>query len=368
MAVPPPPPAAAAVGVSQGKMVHLERSHPALIESIKRILTGENIIANCAIRDFDGAEFFVLLVDEGATVQVSIQHSIPLAYYQTQKLVANVKATLERHFTPFASLGCRIVDPPASPDFLATIAIATAPFLEDPTASVPSSAMLQEVAALRTIGAAPCFLQAFETILLVPQGGGGHQGSTSTNAKGIANTAGPTTSSSHFRIPYRAAASGAPPGSRDECFFIYAAQGNYFVSLNLHVPDSDDRLFAKAFLAAFMDARKLDKAVQSAPSFLFTQEQAPPSLRHLPYPEATAAASPTTMWVTFGLSRKNMEPLAKALVTIQHLMNFRAYLFYHIQTCRSFMHTKMRERMTLSLQVLNRAKTKATGKARVQIE
>jgi len=42
--------------------------------------------------------------------------------------------------------------------------------------------------------------------------------------------------------------------------------------------------------------------------------------------------------------------------TINLVQNFRDYLHYHIKCSKAYMHTRMRERVSTWLQVLNRAR------------
>lgn len=47
--------------------------------------------------------------------------------------------------------------------------------------------------------------------------------------------------------------------------------------------------------------------------------------------------------------------------SIVALVNFRNYLHYHIKCSKAYMHMRMRKRVTMLLQILNRAKPEASG-------
>jgi actin related protein 2/3 complex subunit 2 len=304
------------------RLLFMEKAHPAVIETVRRITTGENDIAHAGIRDFDGNEYVVRVNDDATAIIVGIRHQVPKAFFE-KNCADELAALLGKHF------GKAIAAPPvAEEDHLATVVI---PLPEDEAAKVVTSPLLAKAASLRTICLAAPFVKCVEMF----------QANKLTFK---------------MRVPYRP----------NESIYLFPAKGNLNVVVSIVVPDKSDRILVRTFLTEFAEAKKLDRQAAGGPGFAFLHGEAPP------FPEGLSAAEPngdeSVFWCQFSLSKKSMESQANTELCAEFLANFREYVMYHMQCTRSAMHARMRERVKNSLQVLTRAKTSTTGRPRITIQ
>lgn len=321
-------------------MLLLDLVHPALLEAIRRISSHENSTPHCAVRDYDGAELVVSVAlpaasaEEGdepavdhavaAVATVSLKHPAGLGGLDKHGNLAAVLKSVAHGFGA-AGLGvaCVLRDAP-EPGAVATI---------DVTLGTPASdAALARASQLRVLCLTAPFLHLFAQF--------------ATNPAGVVPT----------RVPYR----------QGESLYLLQVKGIFLVVISVVCPDPEERLFVRNFLQGMFDVKKAEKSIAGAPGFEFSNGKAP---NDLPAALAAEPESEATFWVTFGLGAKHMsgeKPGPAATVT--QIVNFRSYLTYHIACARSQIHAEMRARVEASLQVLNRAKTTTTGKARVQIK
>lgn len=329
-------------------MLLLDLAHPALVESVRRIAARENSVSHCAVRDYDGVELAVTMalppapptdaeVEAGAppldpalaavpaVATVSVRHTAPLSELNR---FGNLTAVLRSVTVGFGASGwaaCATVRDKPEEGAVATVDITLG--------HAHSDAAIARASQLRTAClCAPLFHQFSQfckspAVPAIPQ-----------------------------RISYR----------RGESLYVVSVKTVFLVILSVVCPDPEERLFVRNFLQSMSDVKKHEKGVAGAPGFDFTNGKAPADL------PASLIAEPetdATFWCTFGLGAKHLEgskPGPEA--TVLQLVNFRSYLAYHIACARSQIHSEMRGRVESALQVLNRAKTSTTGKARVQIK
>jgi len=108
--------------------------------------------------------------------------------------------------------------------------------------------------------------------------------------------------------------------------------------------DPDDVVIGTVFLKEFK------KSVGGAPTVDFTNGEPPLELRGKTIPRAQNVG-----YVTFVLFDRHIQN-TKIDQTVDTLQTFRNYLHYHIKCAKSHLHTCMRNRVELLLQILNRAK------------
>lgn len=107
--------------------------------------------------------------------------------------------------------------------------------------------------------------------------------------------------------------------------------------------DSDDSVIGRVFLQEFK------KSIAGAPAVDYSAT-APLELKgvsNLPRGDVG--------YLTFVLFDRHFKG-AKKVQTAQLLSTFRNYLHYHLKCCKSYLHTRMRNRVDELLKVLNRAK------------
>jgi actin related protein 2/3 complex subunit 2 len=117
------------------------------------------------------------------------------------------------------------------------------------------------------------------------------------------------------------------------------------VIFSINFVDADDVVFGKVFLQEFK------KNVTGAPTVDFTVKNPPLELKDV----KDAPKSDNIGYVTFVIYDRHFKGDKKHSVA-ENLPTFRNYLHYHIKCCKSNLHTRMRNRVDLLLQILNRAK------------
>jgi len=117
------------------------------------------------------------------------------------------------------------------------------------------------------------------------------------------------------------------------------------VIFSINFVDADDVVFGKVFLQEFK------KNASGAPTVDFTVKNAPGELKEV----KDKPQSDNIGYVTFVLFDRHFKGDKKNSVA-ENLPTFRNYLHYHIKCCKSNLHTRMRNRVDLLLQILNRAK------------
>jgi len=117
------------------------------------------------------------------------------------------------------------------------------------------------------------------------------------------------------------------------------------VIFSINFVDADDVVFGKVFLQEFK------KNASGAPTVDFTVKNPPLELKDV----KDAPRADNIGYVTFVLYDRHFKGDKKMSVA-ENLPTFRNYLHYHIKCCKSNLHTRMRNRVDLLLQILNRAK------------
>ncbi|CAI5723344.1 unnamed protein product [Hyaloperonospora brassicae] len=150
---------------------------------------------------------------------------------------------------------------------------------------------------------------------------------------GNANTLSPV------QIPYR----------RNETIYVLPQADRIVIVYSVCFDDKTDQAIARVFLQEFVDTRR---TVNNAPPVAFGKDpplelRGAPGLRNSPdlVGYLSLAIFPTHVDTT--------EKRIKAATLVQGLRN---YLHYHIKASKTYLHIRMRKRVDLLLQVLNRAR------------
>jgi len=130
-----------------------------------------------------------------------------------------------------------------------------------------------------------------------------------------------------------------------EAIYIKGDQERVTIVYSINFKDQDDQVLAKTFLQEF------SKTTSGAPSVAYSQKEAPGELKGV----AGVKEGEGRGFVTFVLF-KNHFSAQRASGNINNLMMFRDYLHYHIKCSKAHLHSCMRERVSILLQILNRAK------------
>ncbi|KAG2777332.1 hypothetical protein PC129_g15329 [Phytophthora cactorum] len=141
------------------------------------------------------------------------------------------------------------------------------------------------------------------------------------------------------QIPYR----------RNETIYVLPQADRIVIVYSVCFEDKTDQAIARVFLQEFVDTRR---TVNNAPPVAFGKDpplelRGAPGLRHSPdlVGYLSLAIFPTHVDTT--------EKRIKASTLVQGLRN---YLHYHIKASKTYLHIRMRKRVDLLLQVLNRAR------------
>lgn len=134
-----------------------------------------------------------------------------------------------------------------------------------------------------------------------------------------------------------------------EAVYLKPEGDRAIIIFSIQFRDADDVIFAKVFLQEYQDARR---TMSNAPSVTYSQKEPPLELKGV----RNLIVGESQGYVTFVLFAPHLADARKEQ-TIDNIQTFRNYLHYHIKASKAYMHTRMRNRVTSLLQVLNRAKT-----------
>jgi len=137
--------------------------------------------------------------------------------------------------------------------------------------------------------------------------------------------------------------------------FIYYVpmEDRVTVVFDVGFKDPTDLCISKVFLLEFNEMRR-HRELASAPQPLFMTTP-PQEITRSPQLNATVSANQFRVgYLSFGIQPRHID--AKSIDnTVDRIVQFRAYIHYHIKCSKSLMHTRMRKRVESLLQVLNRA-------------
>lgn len=127
-----------------------------------------------------------------------------------------------------------------------------------------------------------------------------------------------------------------------ESFWLKLDGDRIIVIYGIYFEDPDDAVIGKVFL------QEMGKLLQGAPAVDVHLKDPPRELARVPNLKAHGYAS-------FLLESRHFAPKQRDN-TINLLIQFRNYVHYHLKCSKAYLHIRMRNRVNLLLQVLNRAK------------
>jgi len=137
---------------------------------------------------------------------------------------------------------------------------------------------------------------------------------------------------------------------RGEALYLKKSEGKIIFIFSIAFGDKDDVVYGDTFLKELSDVRK---QISSAPPVLFSLREPPLELAQV----QGVSRADNQCFVSFVLA-PGAAGSARREQTVDNIMLFRNYLMYHIKCSKAYMHTRMRARTEVLLQVLNRAKMK----------
>lgn len=139
----------------------------------------------------------------------------------------------------------------------------------------------------------------------------------------------------------------------DESLFVEARGDRVTVIFSTLFTDSTDAVIGKIFLQEFRDCRK-----GNAPGVIYSYGEPPLELK-----DSGARVGNNVGYITFILNPRHTTGDARAN-TIDLIYTFRTYLHYHIKCSKAYMHSRMRNKTSEFLKILNRAKPEVKNVAR----
>ncbi|SMN21594.1 similar to Saccharomyces cerevisiae YNR035C ARC35 Subunit of the ARP2/3 complex, which is required for the motility and integrity of cortical actin patches [Maudiozyma saulgeensis] len=141
----------------------------------------------------------------------------------------------------------------------------------------------------------------------------------------------------------------------NENMFIKPSNDRITVIFETFFQDETDKVFGKVFLQEFVDARKRNRDIQSAPQVIFSTEPPLELQNHLPKGNEVGDEA-SKRFITFVLFPRHFANEELQFKTVSQLTLFRNYFHYHIKCSKAYMHSRMRYRVDTFVKVLNRAK------------
>ena len=120
----------------------------------------------------------------------------------------------------------------------------------------------------------------------------------------------------------------------EENIFIKPSNDRVTIIFETIFQDETDKIFGKVFLQEFVDARKRNRQIQSAPQVLYSHEP-PLELKRLYQPPKVAEQS--RRFITFVLFPRHFQTKELQFHSICQLTLFRNYFHYHIKCSKAYM-------------------------------
>lgn len=131
-----------------------------------------------------------------------------------------------------------------------------------------------------------------------------------------------------------------------EYMFVCQSPTKVTVVFYVDFSDTTDRAMARVFLQEFVEAQR---SVRTAPPVSFSKEP-PMEISSLKFDWRPDSAG----FISFALEDRHVQG-AKKETAVSMLVSFRSYLHYHIKCSKTYLHMRMRGKVTGWLKVLNRA-------------
>lgn len=327
------------IRVSRSKMLHLQPSNlliqKTLSEAIEANQSGSPLIFDRIISDFDYTNFHVSNdVDNKAILFLSIRTKAWESILNCDNGKQGILPYLSAKYTKLA--GIEIVSSTES-GFDYTLSIDLNQLTQD--------TILQLSLLKPRIMSYPFHLSFQEFVTL-----SANNPTTTTVTVGkfneeTGNVSSIDVSKTLYTIQYR----------DNENIFIKPSNDRITVIFETSFQDETDKILGKVFLQEFVDARKRNRDIQSAPQVIFSSEPPLELQNHLPK-NNEGKDDTSKRFITFVLFPRHFANEELQFKTVSQLTLFRNYFHYHIKCSKAYMHSRMRYRVDTFVKVLNRAK------------
>lgn len=139
------------------------------------------------------------------------------------------------------------------------------------------------------------------------------------------------------------------PFRRNETMYVLPQQDRIIIVYSVCFDDKTDQAVARVFLQEFVDTRR---TVNNAPPAAFSKDP-PLELRGAP---GLRNSTDLVGYLSLTIFPEHVNTLEKRKKSASLVQGLRNYLHYHIKASKTYLHIRMRKRVDLLLQVLNRAK------------
>nr|CCA15961.1 peptidase putative [Albugo laibachii Nc14] len=139
------------------------------------------------------------------------------------------------------------------------------------------------------------------------------------------------------------------PFRQYESIYILPQLDRVVVVFSVLFEDKTDQAIARVFLQELVDSRR---AVNNAPPVAFNKDP-PLELRGA---SGVHAGKGLVGYLSFAIFPEHVNTIEKCEKAATMLQGFRNYLHYHIKCSKTYLHIRMRKRVDLLLQVLNRSR------------
>ena len=138
---------------------------------------------------------------------------------------------------------------------------------------------------------------------------------------------------------------------RSGLMFVIPKAEKTVIGFLLSFNDVTDRAMAKIYLQEFLETSRTVRSA-TTPGIMFSKD-VPPDLAGVTIPSVSNEEISGYVLFSFEAKQMNDESRDRAIRT---LTNFRVYLHYHIKASKTYLHMRMRRRVSNWMQILNRAK------------
>ncbi|TDH68286.1 hypothetical protein CCR75_003225 [Bremia lactucae] len=139
------------------------------------------------------------------------------------------------------------------------------------------------------------------------------------------------------------------PFRRNETVYVLPQADRIVIVYSVCFDDKTDQAIARVFLQEFVDTRR---TVNNAPPVAFGRDP-PLELRGAP----GLCQSPDLVgYLSLAIFPTHVDTAEKRIKAATLVQGLRNYLHYHIKASKTYLHIRMRKRVDLLLQVLNRAR------------
>lgn len=150
----------------------------------------------------------------------------------------------------------------------------------------------------------------------------------------------------------------------DEFMYIQGGVDRVTVVISTRFEEHSDAVLGKVFLQEFFDVRRLNN-LHNAPAVLYGKEPPNELKNDIPVIEGLNYITFGTGWwmvtdcACLVLFPSHYTP-EKRQKCISMIVNFREYFHYHIKCCKSYLHTRMRAKVSEFVKTINRTKSSAS--------